>query len=122
MLVLSSARGITLVTDAHDPASTPGGTEAFPDRDRRSPESAYIIFGAWTDVAEIRRVGRARATAAPDAPGVDAPRAGASLDPLPASPRAPGATRASARPGVALAAEPSGSGRRAWSRTRALTR
>ncbi len=83
VLVLSSARGITLVTDAHDPASTPGGTEAFLIA-AAVAGVAYIIFGAWTDVAEIRRVGRARATAAPDAPGAGAPRAGA--------------TRASARP------------------------
>ncbi len=87
VLVLSSARGITLVTDAPGPGATPSGTEAFLIATIVGGV-AYIIFGAWSDVAEVRRVARARATA-PLATPPAAARAGA--------PRA-GTTRASARP------------------------
>lgn len=74
VLVLSSARGITLVTDAPGPGATPNGTEAFLIATIVGGV-AYIIFGAWSDVAEIRRAARARATAPPAALRAGAPRA-----------------------------------------------
>jgi hypothetical protein len=84
VLVLSSARGITLVTDAPGPGATPGGTEAFLIATIVAGVG-YVIFGAWSDVAEMRRAGRARAAAPPVAP----------LAAPPAGPRA-GASRATA--------------------------
>jgi hypothetical protein len=91
VLVLSSARGISLVTDAPGPGATPSGTEAFLIATAVAGVG-YIIFGAWSDVAEMRQA-RARAAAPPGAPSSGAPSSGA---PRAGATRA-GATRASAR-------------------------
>ncbi len=87
VLVLSSARAITLVTDAPGPGATPSGTMAFLIATVVAGVG-YIIFGAWSDVAEMRRAARARATAPPAAPR-SSPRAG--------TPRASGPPRRRAR-------------------------
>ncbi len=128
VLVLSSARGITLVTDAHDPASTPGGTEAFPDRDRRSPESPtsssepgqmwrrYAGSGEPAPPPRLTRRASMPRALAPRVPTLRVPAL------LTRAPRARARPAPRPAPGVALAAEPSGSGRRAWSHIRALTR
>jgi len=76
VLVFSSARGITLVTDAPGPGATPSGTEVFLIATIVAGVG-YIAFGAWLDVAEARRAARARATAPPAAPRTAAPRASA---------------------------------------------
>ena len=69
VLALNSARGITLITDAPGSAATPSGTEAFLVA-MVVAGVAYIVYGAWTEIAEARisaraRASRAGATAAP---------------------------------------------------------
>ena len=66
VLVLSSARGITLITDAPGPDATPSGTEAFLILTVVAGVG-YIVFGVMSDIAEPRRVAGPRA-AAPPAP------------------------------------------------------
>ena len=80
VLVFSSARGLTLITDGPAPGATPSGTEAYLILTIVAGVS-YIVFGAWSDVMEARRTSRARAAATPvatqpaAAPGVGARRA-----------------------------------------------
>jgi hypothetical protein len=62
-LVFSSARGITLVADALGAGATPGATAVFLFA-MVVAGVGYIVWGAWSDVAEARRVARARAAAA----------------------------------------------------------
>jgi hypothetical protein len=77
VLVLSSARGITLITDAPGPDATRSGTEAFLILTVVAGVG-YIVFGVLSDVAEVRRVARARAAAPPaPSPRVDARRTSA---------------------------------------------
>jgi hypothetical protein len=82
VLVLSSARGITLITDAPGPGATPSGTETFLLATVVAGV-AYIVFGAGSDIAEMRRAARARAVAPPTATRASGPHASAPHDPAP---------------------------------------
>lgn len=62
-LVFSSARGITLIADALRANTTPSVTAIFLFG-MVVAGVGYIVFGAWWDFAEARRIGRARAAAA----------------------------------------------------------
>ena len=63
VLVFSSARGITLILDTPDSGATPSGTEAFLIVTVVAG-IAYIMYGAWSEIAEARRGARARAARA----------------------------------------------------------
>ena len=63
-LVFSSARGITLMFDALGTGTAPGATGIFLFA-MVVAGVGYIVYGAWSDVAEARRVARARAAAPP---------------------------------------------------------
>ena len=60
VLVFSSARGITLIFDALGRGATPSATGIFLFV-MVVAGAGYIVFGAWSDIAEARRVARARA-------------------------------------------------------------
>ena len=64
VLVFSSARGITLVFDALGRGATPSATGIFLFV-MVVAGAGYIVFGAWSDIAEARRVARARAAVPP---------------------------------------------------------
>ncbi len=61
--MFSSARGITLIADALGANTAPSVTAIFLFG-MVVAGVGYIVFGAWWDFAEARRIGRARATAA----------------------------------------------------------
>jgi 4-hydroxybenzoate polyprenyltransferase len=61
-LVFSSARGISLILDALSSGTTPTATGVFLFL-MALAGAGYIVFGAWTDIAEARRIARARSTA-----------------------------------------------------------
>lgn len=63
-LVFSSARGITLMFDALGRGATPSATGIFLFV-MVVAGIGYILFGAWSDIAEARRVARARAAVPP---------------------------------------------------------
>jgi hypothetical protein len=63
-LVFSSARGITLMFNALGTGTTPSATGIFLFV-MFVAGIGYIAFGAWSDIAEARRVARARAAAPP---------------------------------------------------------
>jgi hypothetical protein len=64
VLVFSSARGITLIFDALGRGATPSATGIFLFV-MVVAGAGYIVFGAWSDIAEARRVARARAAVPP---------------------------------------------------------
>ncbi len=59
-LVFSSARGITLVSDAVGSGSTPSGTGVYLFV-MVLAGMGYIVYGAWTDISGARRFARERA-------------------------------------------------------------
>ncbi len=61
-LVFSSARGISLIIDALGAGTTPTTTGVFLFL-MALAGVGYIIFGAWTDISEARRISRARSAA-----------------------------------------------------------
>ena len=63
-LVFSSARGITLMFDALGRGATPSATGIFLFV-MVVAGAGYIVYGAWSDIAEARRAARARAAAPP---------------------------------------------------------
>lgn len=95
VLVFSSARGLAQIADAPAPGATRGGTEAFLIVTVVAG-LGYIVFGAWSDIAEARRTSRARAAA---------------VIPPSASPRAP--TPPGAAPRIAAKRTSASSRRRA---------
>jgi len=63
-LVFSSARGITLMLDSLRAGTTPSATGIFLFV-MVVAGVGYIVYGAWSDISEARRVARPRATAPP---------------------------------------------------------
>lgn len=63
-LVFSSAHGITLIFDALRTGTTPSATGIFLFA-MVVAGAGYVVYGAWSDVTEARRVARARAAAPP---------------------------------------------------------
>jgi hypothetical protein len=61
-LVFSSARGISLMIDAAGSGTAPSSTGVFLFL-MALAGIGYIVFGAWTDFSEARRIARARAGA-----------------------------------------------------------
>jgi len=61
-LVLSSAPGTINMVDAIRTGTSPSASDVF-QSGLVVAGVGYIIFGAWTDIAEARRVARARAAA-----------------------------------------------------------
>jgi predicted tellurium resistance membrane protein TerC len=64
MLVFSSAHGITLIFDALRTGTPPSASGIF-QFGMVVAGIGYIIFGAWSEITDERRVARARATAPP---------------------------------------------------------
>jgi hypothetical protein len=61
-LVFSSARGISLILDGLRSGTAPTATGVFLFL-MALGGIGYIVFGAWTDISEARRIARARSAA-----------------------------------------------------------